>query len=165
MKLVAASLVSLFATLALAYGEVQINWPSVNGLSVNNVCATSETFRSLTPVKVCTATTDVRYAVSSQGEAGLVKRLLKAGEQPRRSEYLQVEQMCSTYGMKAMEVSRLMVKTECKDYARAGEASEPCREFISTTVKAGLTFSVEKLVDYGEATQQTFFNYTVPACN
>ena len=164
MKLLTATLVSLCASLALAHGEVQINWPSVNGLAVNNACATSESFRSLNGVQVCTATKLVRYAVHSQGEQGLVKRLLKVGEFPRRGEYLESESVCAAYATQAREVSRFMTVTECAHYAPAGEHAEPCSEFVSKTVKAGTTFSVEKIVDYGQASQQSFFNYTVPSC-
>ncbi len=165
MKLITASIVTLFATLAMAHGEVQINWPSVNGLAVNNACATADTFRSLQGVKTCTDTKTVRYAVSSQGEIGMVKRLLKDGEQPRRNEWLQTEEVCSAYGYQGMEVSRNMTVSECAHYAPPGEHTEPCREFVSRTVKAPLTYSVEKIVHYGEADQQTFFKFTVPACD
>ncbi len=63
-----------------------------------------------------------------------------------------------------MEVSRDMTAPECAYYPRSGEASEPCDKFITKVVRAGLTFSVEKIVHYGEADQQSFFNFTVPAC-
>ena len=164
MKFLAASVVSLFATLALAHGEVQINWPSVSGLAINNACATEDTLCSVTGVKACTATKLVRYGVSSQGEVGLVKRQLKDGEQPRQYEYLQTEEVCSAYGIKNIEVSRMVTVTECAYYPRAGENAEPCKEFISKSVKSGLKFSVEKLVEYGDATTQTFINYTIPFC-
>ena len=165
MKLFTAALVSLCASLALAYGEVQINWPSVNGLAVNNACATAESFRSLHGVQVCTATNIVRYAVYSQGEAGLAKRLLKNGELPRRGEYLETETVCAAYGIQALEVSRFMTVTECAQQASSGsEYSAPCTQFVSKIVKVGLSFNVEKFVDYGEASQQSFFKYTVPAC-
>lgn len=162
--ILASAVVSLVASLALAHGEVQDNYPSVNGLMVNNACATATTFRSLAPVSYCSATVTVRYGISSQGELGMVKRLLKAGEAPRRTEMLQEEQQCSAYSTKAVEVSRNMTQTECAYYIPAGEASEPCTKFISKTVTAGTTFSVERITRYGEADQQTFWNYNVPAC-
>ncbi len=164
MKSLAVILTSLCAAVAMAHGEVQINWPSVNGLAINNACATADTLRSLNGVRVCTATKVIRYGVSSQGERGLVKRQLAEGEQPRRTEYLESESVCSAYAIQGREVSRMIAVTECAHYAPAGEHVEPCSEFISKTVKAGLTYSVEKIVDYGEASQQTFFNYTIPAC-
>ncbi len=162
--ILASAVVTLVASFAMAHGEVTINWPSVNGLSIDNACATTDTFRSLTPVKVCTATTTVRHAVSNQGEAGQVDRVLKAGEMPRSGEWVVNMQVCSAYGSQALEVSRDMTLTECAYYPRAGEASEPCDKFITKTVRAGLTFSVEKIAHYGEADQSSFFNFTVPAC-
>ena len=164
MKLFTAALVSLCASLAMAHGEVQLNYPSVNGLSINNACATNDTFRSLNAVKVCTGTTMLRYAISSQGERGMVKRLLAAGEQPRRSEFLQNEEVCSAYSLQGLEVSRNVTTSECAHYTAAGEASQPCTHFVSKTQKVGLTFSVEKMVNYGEGSQQTFVKYTVPVC-
>lgn len=160
----ASAAMTLFATAAFAYGEVQINWPSVNGLAINNACATVDSFVSLTPVTTCLATTTVRYAVSTRGEAAMEKRLLAPGEQPHSDEWLQTEQVCSSYGSRAMTVSRNVTTTECAYYMPAGEASEPCSRFVSKTSKMGTTFSVEKITRYGQADQQVFFNYTVPAC-
>ena len=163
--LLASAVVTLVSVFAMAQGEVQINWPSVNGLSVNNACATADTFRSLAKVTTCTATKDVRYAVSNQGEVGMVKRELAAGEALSSGEYLQVEKTCAAYGSRSLVVSRNTSTRECAYYTPAGQASEPCSKFITKTAKVGTTFSVEKIVRYGEADQQTFFNYTVPACN
>ena len=162
--LLASAVVTLVASFALAHGEVQWNFPSVNGLSVGNACATATTFRSLAPVQYCSATQTVRVAYSSQGEIGLVKRTLKAGEVARRGEFVENETVCSAYGMHNVEVSRVVSTSECAYYMPAGEASQPCTKFITKTSTVGTTFSVEKIVRYGQADQQTFVNFTVPNC-
>ena len=115
-------------------------------------------------MKTCTSTKVVRYGVSNRGEQGMVKRELATGEAPHSDEYLETEKQCATYGTRGLKVSRNVTTSECAYYMLAGEASEPCSRFISKTSKIGLTFSVEKIVRYGEADQQTFFNYTVPYC-
>lgn len=157
---------TLFASLAFAgHGDVQINWPAVNGLAINNACATDDTFVSLNGVSTCTATKTVRYAVSNQGEVGYMKRQLAAGEQPNSGEWLETEEVCSAYGTVGLTVSRYVTTSECAYYPRGGEAYEPaCTQYVTKTSKVGRTFSVEQITSYGEADQQTFFNFTVPLC-
>ena len=164
MKIIATVILLLAGHLSFAYGDEQINWPAINGLSVNNACATDETFKSLRPVRVCTESKTVRYAVSNQGELGLVRRLLGHRESPRYGEWLEQSSKCVAYGKQDMEVSRYYTYGECAYNPHYGEVYEPCNRYTTKRVKAGLTYSVEKIVHYGEADQQTFFKFRVPLC-
>lgn len=165
MKLIATAILLLVAHFAFAHGEEEINWPAINGLSINNACATDETFKSLRPVRYCTETRTVRYAVSNQGELGLVRRPLGQRESPRYGEWLEEATKCVAYGKKDMEVSRYYTHGECAYNPNYGEVYEPCTRYITKREKAGLTYSVEKIVHYGEADQQTFFKFRVPLCH
>ncbi len=164
MKVILSLFFMLCGSLSFAYDTSFESWPSINGLPINNACATANTLRSIQPVKTCVATASVRYAYSNQGEAGSVRRLLKDGENARTGEYVETETQCAAYAARPLEVSRNVTVTECAYYTPAGEGAQPCQRFVSKTVKTGLTFNVETTTYHGEVSQQTYRNYTIPLC-
>ena len=105
-------------------------------------------------------------AVRHQGEAEL-RRILKDGEEPRAGEWLETETSCTAYATHDMEVSRTVTVTTCIRWTHPnGEQGSPeCLEYNTHSELAGLTYSVEKITDYGEAQQDTWFNFTIPSCN
>jgi len=164
MKFFGIAILSLVASFALAYDDSVVVWPSVNGLMINNACATDTTFRSLHPVSTCMQTEKTRYAVSDRGEIGEVRRELRAGDSLRSGETLVTETRCVSYDRQDMEVSRNVETSECAEIPRSGEITHTCRRFVRRTVMSPRTFSVEKVIHHGDLDHSTWFQFTVPNC-
>ncbi len=166
MKLLTSLLLTVMAQVALA-AEVTYQWPAVNGLPINNACATEKTFKSVKPITYCSETGVVARYACVYGEAEYCRKL-KAGEQPAGNETLREEYGCISQVTQHVEVSRIVKTTECTKWKNNGEAWDgQCTEWSTKESFVGLTFSVQRYKDYGGEVGQVFDgteNYTVAMC-
>lgn len=166
MKVLATLIVLAFAGIAQAYGEITYDWPSVNGLAINNACATATTFKSLTPVTYCTETKVDRYSCR-MGEIETC-RPLKAGQPPYAGEYLKEDVRCVAYGTRHIEVSRTTKTTTCTKWAPINEMDHgQCLEWGTVETLVGVDFSVATYRTESAETGPQFIGYTthtVPNC-
>lgn len=128
----------------LAATEVRYEWPSVNGLPVNNACATDETFRSLAPVRVCTETAVVARHACHTGHAESCRPLME-GEAARADEAVREDVRCVAREPRSIEVSREIVTVHCDQAQSTGGASSgPCAHLVERKTKVDRSFEVRK---------------------
>lgn len=167
MKLFTLAIVSLMASATLAM-ESYIEHPSVNGLKLNNACATEATFKSIKPIKVCVETKETKLACSDAGDAGEMCRTLKAGQKPTAFEYIKKEISCVKHGKKDMEVSRAYNETVCTKWEPSTEANHgACLEEVSIQKFAPTSYKAAWYTVHPESGPyfQGYKKFTVPNCN
>ncbi len=164
MKLVAALAIALMSSIAMARGEINWEYPIVNGLSLGNACHTEKTFKTLQPITYCTETKVTERYACRQGETEIC-RPLRDGEQPYSYEYLKEETSCVKYASQHMEVSRTFSYQKCVKWTPFDEinGSSECTQWKTVTEFAGTTYNI---IGYdAEGNGQTFQKkFKVPAC-
>jgi hypothetical protein len=136
-------------------------WPSINGLSINNACATETEFRSLEAVKVCVETGAVsRTACRYAGESEQC-RVLGPNEQPKIDETISEKTECIKYESKSVVVSRIQTNMKCAKWSvpAPGKIKE-CLKYETVTSMIGNIFNVETFQDYDAEGGQQFIGYT-----
>jgi hypothetical protein len=167
MKLILSAIIALAAQTSFA-SNVTYLWPEVNGLAINNACATATTFRSLQPITYCSETKVVARYACVYGEAEYCRKL-KAGENPIGNETLREEYGCVSYSSQHKEVSRKVISQECKKWGPGfGDyAPNECLKWETKETFVGLTFKVQRMKDYGGEAGLVFDgteDFTVPMC-
>lgn len=120
-----------------ARAEVVYQWPVVQGLPVNQACATATTFKSTRPVPVCLETKVVsRLACRKSGEADSC-RPLGLTERASDSEEVQETLGCIKSEARHLEVSRVTTARRCLD-------KPECLRFETVTQVMSPHFRVEK---------------------
>jgi hypothetical protein len=166
------TIVILFASLvgtaawALNSGDTVIQWPVVNGIQINQACATETTLRSTTPLKQCAESVTKRYACQ-MGEIETC-RPLSRNERVGGVEYVKTETTCRKYVKKHMEVSRMVTESRCVEWDPTTETSPGgCRESVAVRKLAPLVYNVDKYTWNNEQgmVYAGSFKYRIPACD
>lgn len=115
--------------------EVRYEWPAINGLRINAVCATADTLRSLEPVLTCVK----RGVVARQACSNLTGvescRPLIDGEIPRAGEVMREDVRCVRREPRYLEVSREVEEVRCLN---------ACAQTERRRYKTGRAFNVSK---------------------
>lgn len=148
--------------------DVRYEWPAVNGIMVNNACATDDVFRTLKPVTVCTKTEVVkRTACRYHGETELC-RDLATGEQEKYDEVVHEQTRCAAYKITDLEVTRTVHTKRCAEYGPVTEASSgECLRMEDYTFKAGRVYHVAKYEMRGGEAGDVYVGserFVIPAC-
>lgn len=166
MKFFTALMVTLMATAAFAIqeGDFIYKWPKVNGLPINQACATPTTFRSIEPVDTCTGRTYTREACSL-GEIEFCRPLAR-NQQPGAGEYLKTDVQCNARSVAYMEVSRYSTTRTCVEYDTSETDAGRCLRHRSVRSIAPVTYDVQRLQFHNEMgfVDAGTFRYTVPTC-
>lgn len=169
MKKIIACLLGLASIHAMASGEIRYDWPSANGILVNNACVDGANFRSLTPVKLCTKVAVVeRKACRYGGEGGEQCRIVKPGDHIANDEILQKVKKCVAYSNNIVTVPRTHAVDICTKYRQpSNESSGECLKLEKKLVTEGRVFYVDLYRQSGEGGESFAGTkkFTIPDCN
>lgn len=170
-RILAASVLALcglIATPSAKATDVRYEWPAVNGIMVNNACATEDTFRTLKPVTVCTDTEVVkRTACRYHGQTEQCRELA-IGEQEKFDEFVREETRCAAYKVTDLEVSRTVKAQRCAEFAPVTEASSgECLRMEEHVYKAPRTYHISKYELRGGEAGDVYIgseHFVIPLC-
>lgn len=130
---------------AEAMVEVRYEWPSVNGLKINNACATRETFRSLKPVMKCVERGTVSRQACAKVNDSVVCRFMIEGEVPREGEVVQEDVRCLQRESQNIEVSNVVEEFKCAEFSYvANPGTHECLRRERRRYTAGRVYDVSK---------------------
>lgn len=130
---------------ASAANEIRYEWPAVNGLRINNACATADSLRSVTPVTVCTEMGVVARQACVSTVVGENCRTLVGNEVPHRGESVREDRRCVARAPRPVEVSRSVTLARCAEYSNVADTNtNNCLRFEKQTVALDRAFMVSK---------------------
>ncbi len=167
MKFMFSLLIAAFGFSSFANAEYVTEWPQLNGVPIHNLCVEGDDFRSIDPVRVCTAHTETRVAcVFGEGD---ICRVLKPGERAHAHEFVRTEVKCTSYESETVEFPRSRTVSRCVEHAPVNEIhSGECLRWTTVREDAPLTHSVDVYRNMGNEIGKIYshsFYFTIPQCD
>lgn len=170
----APSALAFYATLedpwniVMADTSLDISWPAVNGLEINNACIRGDSFVSLRPIRSCSAVeVTSRQACRYHGEAELCRNLAP-GENAGPFEIYREESHCTAYESHTVIVPRTYSVTTCVKWTRPTEASNgECLEFETHQEYAPSSYLVTIYRTWSQESGPQFMGnkrFDIPSC-
>jgi hypothetical protein len=151
---------------AISQASVEYKWPVINGLAINNACATGTQFKSLKDITICTETAVVkRVACRYTGETETCRNV-GLNEQPRIDETVTEATRCVKSQTRKLEVSRISTAMKCTKWST--DAAPECLNYETVQTTMGKVFNVETYSNLGSSEHgSSFVGYTkfeIPDC-
>ncbi len=168
MKNIALVLALSVGSLVAQATSLRYEWPTPNGLAINNACYTETTFKSLAPVEYCSQTEVVAEKICYMTDSSEICSAYK-GQPVRANEYVKEKTQCAKYVSNYMEVSRHVTVDKCVKYSevRSEVDNLVCAEMGTSTTFAPTDYNVAVYQQYsGESAEQLLGHkhFSIPAC-
>ncbi|MBC7740619.1 MAG: hypothetical protein H7061_00375 [Bdellovibrionaceae bacterium] len=162
MKILIILATTILLSMSALASSITYNWPKINGLSIDNACATATEFRSLQNINVCVETkVTSRVACRYAGE-GESCRSLGLNQSAAIDETVSEKTQCVKSESKPLVVSRVTQSMKCVKWSRpsaVGNDSE-CLKFDTVKSTLGKVFKVETFRNDSADQGPQFFGYT-----